>query len=301
MNAAPWAVGHDALVDRCAFPPAGTSLRCGWSGGPDSTALVVLAQAAGCVVEALHVDHGLRPGNDDRQRLAAMADHLGLDLRVVEVTVEPGPNLEERARSARRRALGPAAATGHTADDQAESVLLALLRGAGPWGLSAMRPGPTHPLLGLRRSETQGLCLELGLDCVEDPTNASPMHMRNRVRSEVLPLLGDVGRRDPVPQLVRLADHQRELADLLDSQAGAVDVTDGRRLCELPRSVAVAALRRWWRAETQLEHPPDHRALERMLAVARPDGPPRADVADGWRMARTEGRLRLERSVPETH
>jgi len=289
-----------ALLPRCTFPEVGASLRCGWSGGADSTALVVLAIAAGCRVEAVHVEHGLRSGNDDRSRLDAMAERLGIAVRTETVEVAPGPNLEARARTARRGILGPDAATGHTADDQAEGVLLAMLRGAGPWGLAGMRDGPTHPLLALRRSDTEGLCRSLGLITVEDPTNASAVHRRNRVRNEVIGLLGDVAERDPVPQLCRLAAHQRELADLLDAQAGQVDISAPSALAELPRPVAVAALRRWWREATGLEHPPDHRALERMLAVADPGGPPGADVVAGWRVARTAGRIRLVRGGPDS-
>lgn len=289
---------HDlvrALLPRCAFPEPGVALRCGWSGGADSTALVVLAIAAGCRVEAVHVEHGLRPGNDDRRRLEAMAERLGIAVRTEAVDLAPGPNLEERARAARREVLGPGAATGHTADDQAEGVLLAMLRGAGPWGLAGMSVGHAHPILELRRSETEALCGSLGLVVVNDPTNASAAHRRNRVRHEVIGLLGDVGERDPVPQLARLAAHQRELADLLDAQAAEVDVTAPAALAELPRPVAVAALRRWWRDTTGLDHPPDHRALGRMLDVADPGGPPGADVIAGWRVARTGGRIRLVR------
>lgn len=287
-----------ALLPSCTFPVPGTSLRCGWSGGADSTALVVLAIAAGCRVEAVHVEHGLRPGNDDRHRLEAMADRLCLAVRTETVDLAHGPNLEARARAARRAVLGPDAATGHTADDQAEGVLLAMLRGAGPWGLAAMSAGPTHPILGLRRADTEGLCRSLGLATVDDPTNASAVHRRNRVRHEVIDLLGDIAERDPVPQLVRLAHHQRELAEMLDAQAERIDVAEPSALADVPRPVAVAALRRWWRETTGLEHTPDHRAIERMLAVADPGGPPRADVVAGWRVARTAGRIRLVRDAP---
>lgn len=292
---------HDlvaSLLPKCNFPDRGELLRCGWSGGPDSTALVALALAAGCRVDAVHVEHGLRPGNDDRHRLEVMAKRLGIEVRTEPVDVGQGPNLEARARAARRQVLGPTAATGHTADDQAEGVMLAMLRGAGPWGLAGMRPGVTRPVLGLRRAETHALCDVLGLMPVEDPSNTSAVHRRNRVRAEVLPLLADVAERDPVPQLVRLAAHQRELADLLDTRAEGIDATDGAALLAVDRPVAVSALRRWWRLTTEDEHPPDHRALERMLSVADPDGPPRADVASGWRVARTSGRIRLERSEP---
>ena len=102
-----------------------------------------------------------------------------------------------------------------------------------------------------------------------------------------------------MPQLCRLAAHHRELADLLDAEADRVDVTAPSALAALPRAVAVAALRRWWRETTGLDHPPDHRALERMLAVADPGGPPGADVVGGWRVARTAGRIRLVRCVAD--
>ena len=99
--------------------------------------------------------------------------------------------------------LGPDALTGHTADDQAETVLLALLRGSGATGLSAMRPGGRHPLLALRRRDTRLLCAALQLDPVDDPTNADLRFRRNRVRHELLPLLDAIAERDVVPLLVR--------------------------------------------------------------------------------------------------
>ena len=114
---------HDlvqALLPRCTFPAPGNALRCGWSGGPDSTALVVMALAAGLEVDAVHVEHGLRPGNDDRARLDEMSDRLGCQVHTVIVQVGVGSNLEARARNARLGVLGPNAATGHTADDRAD-------------------------------------------------------------------------------------------------------------------------------------------------------------------------------------
>ena len=82
--------------------------------------------------------------------------------------------------------------TGHTADDQAETVLLNLLRGASLPGLGAVRPGPTRPLLALRRAETVALCAAMDLTVVNDPSNHDPRHLRNRVRHELLPALADL-------------------------------------------------------------------------------------------------------------
>ena len=94
--------------------------------------------------------------------------------------------LEARAREARYDALPRDVLTGHTADDQAETVLLNLLRGAGTAGLAGIRRD-RRPLLDLRRAETAALCAELGLSPVVDPTNASPAWRRNRVRRELRP------------------------------------------------------------------------------------------------------------------
>src|SRR5690606_37104020 len=103
--------------------------------------------------------------------------------------------LEARARAARLSVLPPGTLFGHTADDQAATVLVRLLRGTGPTGLAAMRV-EGHPMLGLRRAETVALCDDLGIETVEDPSNRDPRFVRNRVRAEVLPLLHDVAGRD---------------------------------------------------------------------------------------------------------
>jgi tRNA(Ile)-lysidine synthase len=229
------------LLARCTFPAPGSTVTCAVSGGPDSSALLVLAVAAGLEVTAVHVDHGLRPGSDtEAEVVAALARRVGAGFRSVAAPVDPGPDLEARARAERHRAVGPDALFGHTADDQAETVLLRLLRGTGPTGLAAMT-ADRHPLLGLRRRETVALCERLGIAPVEDPTNASPVHTRNRIRHEVLPLLDDVAGRDVVPLLCRLASLAGEQAELLDRLALDLDPTDARALAAAPPPVAAAA------------------------------------------------------------
>lgn len=238
-----------------------------FSGGPDSTALMVLATAAGLDVTAHHVHHGLRDDADRDVELArAIANRLGARFVEHRVTLEPGPNLEARARAARLRVLPAGALTGHTADDQAETVLLRLVRGSGADGLAAMEPGPTHPILGLRRSETVAVCAEMGLEVAEDATNADPAHQRNRIRHEGLPLLNDIARRDLVPVLVRTADVLRDDAALLDELAAELDPTDARMLAAAPVALARRAIRRWLTLEG---YPPDTAAVERVLDVAR--------------------------------
>jgi tRNA(Ile)-lysidine synthase len=261
------------------------------SGGADSLALLALAVDAGLCVTAVHVDHGLRPGSDQEADIVRdAAGVVGAGFRAARVDVAPGPNLEARARDARRRALGPGAMTGHTADDQAETILLNLLRGTGLDGLRGMRAGPTKPILGLRRAETRALCRERGFVVVDDPTNDSPVHRRNRVRHEVLPLLDDVAERDVAAVLARSASVLAGDGDLLDELAAAIDPTDARALAGAPVPLARRAVRRWLTGE----HPPEAAAVERVLAVAR--GEIRAtEVGDGVRVGRTRGRLLLSR------
>ncbi len=278
---------------RCHFPPAGTDVCCAVSGGPDSLALLVLAVDAGLAVTAVHVDHGLRPGSEHEAGIVATAaDRFGARFEARRVAVPPGPDLEARARAARHGALPPGALFGHTADDRAETVLLAVLRGAGLDGVAAMTTA-RHPLLDLRRSETEAVCAEVGLDPVRDPTNADPRFRRNRVRHEVLPVLGDVADRDVVPLLCRLADLARDDVALLDGLAGRLDPTDARELSQAPLALARRAVRAWLRPHLPGGQPPDAAAVARVLSVAAGEHVG-TEVAGGVAVRRTGGRLRLE-------
>jgi len=284
------------LLARCEFPPVGTSVTCAVSGGADSLALLVLALEAGCEVTAVHVDHRLRPGSEDEAAVVrAAAARWGAGFRSVRVDVGAGPNLEARARAARYAALPADALTGHTADDQAETVLLNLLRGAGLDGLVGMDP-VRRPIRRLRRSETLALCVDVGLEPVDDPSNADPAFRRNRVRHELLPLLDAIAGRDVVPVLARQADVARADVVLLDDLAAAVDPADARALAAAPPALARRAVRRWLRSGGpggDEHHPPDAATVERVLAVARGDVVA-CELPGGWRVARTRGRLRLE-------
>lgn len=195
--------------------------------------------------------------------------------------------MEARAREARYAVLPADVLTGHTADDQAETVLLNMLRGASLAGLGAMRPGPLRPLLALRRADTVELCTTMGLAVVHDPSNLDPRHLRNRVRHEVLPLLADLAGRDMVPLLCRQADLARDDHDLLDVLAAALDPTDARALAAAPVPLARRAVRRWLTDG----YPPDAAAVERVLAVARGETEA-AEIATGRRVSRHQQRLR---------
>ena len=282
------------LLGRCSFPPPGSALDLAVSGGADSLALLALAVQAGCAVTAYHVDHGLRPGSAEEAAVVEeAAERFGAACRRLEIHVPPGPNLEARARRARFAALPDGVATGHTADDQAETVLANLLRGAAGDGLAGMRPGRRHPILTLRRRDTRALCGDLGLRPVEDPTNADRSYLRNRVRHELLPALSEAAGRDLVPVLVRQAGIMASESDLLDELAAGVDPCDVKALVGAHPVLARRAVRRWLREKDAEGHPPSAGTVERVMAVAA--GQARAcEVAGAGRLRRAKGRLVLE-------
>ena len=268
-------------------------MTCAVSGGADSLALLALACAADLRVTAVHVDHGLRPESaGEAAVVAAAARRFGASFRAERAVVDDGANLEARARAARYAVLPPDVLTGHTADDQAETVLLNLLRGAGAAGLAGMPPG-RRPLLRVRRAETRQLCAELGLEPVDDPSNHDARFRRNRVRGEVVPLLADVASRDIVPVLTRQAELLRDDDALLDELAATIDATDARAVAAAPAALGRRAVRAWLRAGEV--HPPSAATVERVLSVARFETKA-CDVGDGRRVRRSGGRLHLERA-----
>ena len=272
------------------------------SGGADSLCLLVLATVAGCVVTAWHVDHGLRAGSaQEADVVESAAAEYGATFRSVTAVVPPGANLEARARNARFAALPDGVLTGHTADDQAETILLAILRGAGVDGLSAMGPG-RHPLLGVRRSETVALCDAEGLTPVIDPTNAETVQVRNRVRHQLLPLAADIAGRDVVPLLTRTAALLRGDAEVLRSAADQLDPTDAAALRAAPPGTARRAVRAWLVthvADGLPVYPPSADAVDRVLAVARGDVVA-CEVAGVGRISRHRQRLSIEGPRPSS-
>jgi len=212
------------------------------SGGPDSTALLAALAAlrdAGRLLEvrALHVDHGLRAGSaEDGSFCEAVCLRLRVPLERAAVRVAPG-NVQAQARRARYGALREAAArvgatriaTGHTRTDQAETVILRLLRGAGARGLAGIPPrrGPfVRPLIDRSRGEVLAYLAGAGLPFLEDPTNATPRFLRNRVRRELVPLLE---RLNPSLEraLSRTADLLREDERALEARARAAAPAPG--------------------------------------------------------------------------
>jgi tRNA(Ile)-lysidine synthase len=254
-------------------PAAGERVAVAVSGGADSLAalhaLRTLAQPRGFEVAVVTVDHGLRAASvHDAAFVAAHAHELGLpvlvrhaDRATLERHLGDGP--EGAARAARYEALYTAAdelgcrwlATGHTQDDQAETVLLALLRGTGPDGLAGMATLSgrlLRPLLGVRRAQTVACCAALGVTPREDETNADERLLRNAVRRRVLPLLEELrpGATVTLARGAALARDERDWAEraaattLAELRAAGAGVrVDAAGLAGLPLGLARRVVR----------------------------------------------------------
>jgi tRNA(Ile)-lysidine synthase len=253
------------------------------SGGPDSLALLLLAAAAyPGEVEAATVDHGLRAESSDEAAFVAdLCRRLGVPHEILRAEVDRSlANLQRAAREARYRALGDwlaaraivTLATAHHADDQAETLVMRLIRGAGIGGLAGVRakralpmPGSpaivVRPLLGWRRAELRAIVDAAGIRPVDDPSNSDPRFDRARIRAE----LARNEWLDPVAMA-------RSAAALAEADA-ALDWVAQR--LEEERVVAV---------QDQLALRPDgippelkRRLLLRILARVRPEAAPRGD------------------------
>lgn len=284
----------EQLLARCEFPVPGVAIDCAVSGGADSTALLILATAAGCQVTAHHVDHGLREGSaQEADVVAETASRFGADFVAHTATIEPGANLEARARDARFALLPDGVATGHTLDDRAETVLINLLRGAARTGLSPLRESLRHPIVRLRRAETVALCNALEVAVVTDPSNRDPAFLRNRVRHELLPLMNDLANRDVAALLDRQADVFADEDLLLDTLAAEIDPTDAKALTAAPPALARRAVRSFVTQNWTRGHSPGVQSIDRILAVAR-GAAASCEIEGGHRVYRTSQKLRLE-------
>lgn len=252
-------------------------------------ALLFLAVNAGLTVTAHHVDHGLRPASAAEADLVAnLCDRLGSHFVAHRISIDDGPNLEARARAARRAKLPTPVMTGHTADDQAETVLLNLMRGAGVDGLAGMRRSTSKPLLAIRRSETHELCRVANIAVATDESNFDPRFRRNRVRNELLPLIDDIAHRDVAALIARESDLIADDDQLLDELASAINVLDALELAAAPLPLARRAIRGWLADP----YPPDSATVERVLDVAR-GLHPSCDIGRGRRVVRSRQRLEL--------
>ncbi len=315
----------------------GESVVAGLSGGPDSTALLVilsrLAGQLGQCVTAAHFDHRLRSREEAAGDLAFVTElcrAIGVSLAAARGDVagrvrRSGESVEEAARNLRYRFLGkearsrsaPAIAVGHTMDDQAETVLLHILRGSGLDGLAAMPPrapwpfgrGPeiARPLLELTRRDTERYCRESGIEPRRDPTNDLPIATRNRVRHELMPVLRSFNPRVE-EALARLAEAAAgdvafitEFADsawrLLAKRDGEAVVLE-KKLAKLPRVVVVRMLLRAFREVSGGEAEIDSDHLRRLVEAV---GKKRARMSlPGGLVATVDAtHLRIQRGEPK--
>jgi tRNA(Ile)-lysidine synthase len=305
------------------FAP-GTRVVAAVSGGTDSVCLlhtlVRLRRLWRIDVACFHFDHRLRRGSDaDAAYVRRLAGRLGVPVLHRRAQSRPGrgQSVEAWARTVRYEALvgvleelgGGVAALGHTADDQAETVLLGLLRGGGLEALAAMTPVNrpfVRPLLEVTREETVAFCRALGLRPREDPMNRDPAYMRVAVRRRIIPQLERALGRNVRATLARTASLLGRDAELLNQLAqeaerdavvrnGSHTLISVAALRELPRPLSSRIARRALRALGAL---PEAGHVDSVvdLAAARPG---RAVSLPAGLLARRErGYVRLSRSSP---
>jgi tRNA(Ile)-lysidine synthase len=310
----------------------GDRIVIGLSGGPDSVTLSHLlpevARAEGAAVVALaHLNHQLRPDADEDEafcRALAARVHLPLDSDRVDVRAEAArarTSLEDAGRTVRYAFLERVArhreatriAVAHTLNDQAETVLLRLFRGAGPVGLAGIYPQAglvIRPMLDVRRLEVDAWLAAERLPFREDPTNRDLSIPRNRIRHELLPYLARHVGEGILDVLARLAVIAREDADWMESVATETSRSlvlegVGRAVVELSALFALPpALRRRVVRMALQRHAGgrfvgfDH--VDAVLALGRdPDGVAKVIDLPGQRVKRHMGRLVFEPAEPD--
>jgi len=304
----------------------GESVMVAVSGGPDSTcllhALVELRRLLRIDLDVFHFDHGLRPGSaEDARYVRRAAERLRLPFHLARATTRPerGASVEDWARRARYAALALAmrevgaskGATGHTIDDQAETVLLALVRGGGLDALAGIWPeqgGIVRPLLGVTRAEVEAFCRAKRLRPRIDPTNRDTRLLRNAIRIEVLPTLERAAGREVRATLARTARLLRRDAELLRRLAteATVELVEethkgvrlpAAALATLPAAVGARVVRD---AAYRCGVVPTAEDVEAILDLARGGTGRRRGLAGGSTARRDRGYVSISRSSPES-
>jgi tRNA(Ile)-lysidine synthase len=286
------------------------------SGGRDSVCLLDLAARAlgGAKVVALHVNYGLRhDAEEDERHCVTLCEELGVRLEVERPRRPEGPgNLQAWARDTRyaaaaRLALpdGAAIATGHTADDQVETILYRLASSPSRRALLGMRTQDgvlVRPLLGFTRAQTTAYCEERGLAWRDDETNAAPTYARNRVRHGLVPALAAI-HPAAARNVLRTAELLRDEAEVLDALVDAeIDETNGRpggtisleRLAELPPALRRLVVQRLADDAAGRPVPGAARHADEVAALRR-TGVAMLDLGGGVRAVVERGVLRAER------
>jgi len=307
-----------AFLDAHPEVAGGSRILVAVSGGPDSAALLLalaeLAPERAIALTAAHVRHGLRgaAGDADAEVAQDLARQSGVPLVSAPVALHGGPGLEARARQARYGALEALAdragatwiATGHTRQDQAETVLMRLVRGSGRRGLGgirAVRGRIVRPMLDVGRTDVRVYLAERGVHPAVDATNADLRHLRNRIRRLVLPLLAQECNVRIVEHLGALADRLADEDDLLAAEATRratalgvgehLPVTVGQEHPALARRIVCSWL------EAPGRPMPTDRHVQGVLALAR-DGGRQTAVPGPGRVVR-EGDVLVWRSGRE--
>lgn len=273
---------------------AGHRVAVAISGGADSVALALWLHAHAhrvTLAGLIHVNHHLRGDDSDRDEVfcRALAGRMGVPIEVIQapITHARGRSPEAAARTARYRAFADAAvklaasrvATAHTADDQAETVLLRLLRGATSRGLSGIRAARglyVRPLLACRRADLRAWLSAAGETWREDVTNADRSIARNRVRHDLLPVIEQIAP-GAVPALARAAALAQDDEDVLQTEAikmtaSAVlqeDATGADLDLERLRALAPSIARRVLRGVLERVAPRSAWTAEHLEAVRR--------------------------------
>jgi tRNA(Ile)-lysidine synthase len=282
------------------------------SGGPDSTTLLHvlhrLRNELGITLCVASIDHGLRAESvTEVEQVEAFVSTLGVPFYStrVDLTIE-GVSIQARARELRYRALQEIAhshgaariAVGHTQDDQAETVLARMLRGAGVRGLGGIEArrsdGVIRPLLDCRRSDVRAYAAGRELPFVDDPSNHQRAFERVRLRHEVLPMLAA---EDPrvVEHLCALSDEAAELNAYLDARLPELPPEGDRSVLaqavsELPAPIRIRWLRSWIEQETGLTPNRSHLTeVGRLLT-----GQGEVLLGSGWSVCRQGGGLSLQ-------
>jgi tRNA(Ile)-lysidine synthase len=296
--------------------PPGTPVVAMLSGGRDSVCLVDLAvRLLGAeAVTALHVNYGLRDDSDeDEAHCAALCERLGVRLEVEQPRRPEGPgNLQAWARDARYAAAARLAehtdaliATGHTADDQVETILYRLASSPSRRALLGMRPRDgrlVRPLLGFSREQTTAYCEERGLAWRDDPSNDEGAYARNRIRHGLARALADV-HPAAAQNVLRTAELLRDEAEVLDALVTAeLDGSDGSprntieldRLAELPPALRRLVVQQLADRAAGRPVPGAARHAEEVAALRR-TGTAMLDLGAGVRAIAERGTLRAER------
>jgi tRNA(Ile)-lysidine synthase len=285
------------------------------SGGRDSVCMLDLAvRARGPeAIRALHVNYGLRDDADaDERHCAELCAALGVTLAVERPRRPEGPgNLQAWARDARYAAAarlaersGATIVTGHTADDQVETILYRLASSPSRRALLGMRPRDgrlARPLLGTTRAETTAYCEARGLAWREDSSNAEPTYARNRIRRGLLPALAEV-HPAAAENVLRTAALLRDEAEVLDALIDAeLDGSGGsprgaiamERMAELHPALRRLVLQRLADAAAGQPVPGAARFAEQVAGLRR--GGAMLDLGGGVRAVIEDGVLRAER------